>query len=249
MSEVSEIVAETLAVLEARDEEKRKRQEEMDAYADKKVEEAVKAAKAEFGEKAKAWEEAEGEVAVSNVKKVTKLGSGGTPEGGPVEAFTHWMVTGEEIVARKELTENPYGDAGEAGKGLDAEAAKVLSSASGAAGEYLVPDDFVSPIIAKRDDISFPRMMGVQIYKTDLKVVDLPAEDTSITKFTRTAESGAYSTNDPTFAQNQVTVNNMAVDKSLLITGTPEKETRGKQALAVQPQRLSAGSAQAQATV
>jgi HK97 family phage major capsid protein len=48
--------------------------------------------------------------------------------------------------------------------------------------------------------------MGVRVFQTNLKVVDLPAESTSLTKFTRVAESGSYSTNDPAFAQNQVTV-------------------------------------------
>lgn len=191
---VSQAVAEAVKAIRAEDEAKVK------AEADRKalVEEGYKAGLAEGEKKAKAWI---AEKAPATMK-VAKLGSGGVK--GDMDAFMHFIATGDEMAAKRGLEEAP--DAGEQGQGTDPESRKALSSGSGAAGEFLVPDDFVENIISKRDAISFPRLMGVSTYQTNLKVVDLPAENTSLTNFTRTAELASYSTNDPAFAQNQVTV-------------------------------------------
>lgn len=161
-------------------------------------EEAYKSGLAEGEKKAKTWAE---EKAAPVHMKTAKPGSGGKT--GDNEAFLYWMKTGDEVAAKASLEQVSDG---EKGQGVDEESRKALSSASGAAGEYLVPDDFSNQIIEKRDPISFPRRMGVRVFQTNLKVVDLPAEDTALTKFVRTAELGSYSTNDPAFAQNQVTV-------------------------------------------
>jgi HK97 family phage major capsid protein len=196
---VNEVVQQTLTALKEQEEAERLEKERFE----KEVNERVDAKKAEILEEAKkeakAWLESEGEVAVN---KKTKLGSGGAPEEGDMEAFRYWMRTGDEEVARKSFKKISDGQ----GQGVDEESRKALSQASGAAGEYLVPDGFVAGIIEKRDEISFPRKMGVNIYQTNRKVIDLPAEDTSLTKFVRTAELGLYDSNDPSFAQNQVTV-------------------------------------------
>jgi len=137
------------------------------------------------------------------VMQKAKPGSGGKPEEGDMDTFMYWLRTGDDVAARKSLTQVHDEDAGNP---VDEETRKALSGASGAAGEYLMPDGFVTKIIEKRDPVSFPRKMGVQVLRTDRKVLDIPAEATSLTKFVRTAELGSYSTNDPTFAQNQVTL-------------------------------------------
>jgi HK97 family phage major capsid protein len=198
-NEIDLAVAKALEAFEARQAAKAAREAELEAARKEAVDKVKAELKAEAEAKAKAWYE---EKAAPALMKVAKPGSGGKT--GPNEAFMHFLKTGDVIAASRELTESD--DAGEKGRGTDAESRKVLSSASGAAGEYLVPDDFVASIVAKRDPQSFVRKMGVQVLQTNLKVVDIPAESTSLTKFARTAESGAYSTNDPAFAQNQVTV-------------------------------------------
>jgi HK97 family phage major capsid protein len=48
--------------------------------------------------------------------------------------------------------------------------------------------------------------MGVRVINTNLPVIDIPAESTSVANATRVAEAGAYSTDLPAFAQNQITV-------------------------------------------
>lgn len=112
-------------------------------------------------------------------------------------AFIYWMRTGD-LGAAKSLIPALAIDAPDGSK-------KDMAEASGT-GAYLFPVDFTNRIIEKRDNASFVRAMGVNIRTTNLLVVDLPAEDTLLTKFTRVAEAGAYSTNDPTYAQNRVTV-------------------------------------------
>lgn len=193
-NELDIVVAKALEVFDARAAAKAARDAEI-----AKAREEAKAEGLKEGEaKAKAWYE---EKAAPVVMKVAKPGSGG--QKGDMEAFVHWMKTGDEVAAKASLEQVSDG---EKGIGVDAESKKALSSASGAAGEFLVPDDFSDTIIEKRDPISFPRRMGVRVFQTALKVVDLPAESTALAKFTRTAELGSYSTNDPAFAQNQVTV-------------------------------------------
>jgi len=113
--------------------------------------------------------------------KVAELGSGG--EKGDVKTFVHWMRTGDEVAA-----------------------SKALQVGTGSEGGYLVPDDFVNRITEKRDNASFVRAMGVQVIQTSRDAIDVPAESTSLTAFTRTAEEGTYTTNDPAFAQNNIVV-------------------------------------------
>jgi HK97 family phage major capsid protein len=81
----------------------------------------------------------------------------------------------------------------------------ALQEGDGGEGGYLVPNDYYNRMIELRDQASFPRRMGVQSITTERDVIDIPAEGTSFTKFSRTAEEGTYSTNDPAFVQNQVT--------------------------------------------
>jgi len=127
---------------------------------------------------AKTWAASKG----FNIKEVTELGD---DEAELNRAFLHYMKTGDETVARKALQED---DAGEGG--------------------YLVPDDFMSGIVEKRDAASWVRRSGVQVVQTNRDKIDIPAEGTSFAKFTRTAEEASYTTNDPAFIQNQVVVEN-----------------------------------------
>jgi HK97 family phage major capsid protein len=193
---VEAVVAKALESFEARQAAVAAKEAEKQALID----EGKKLGKAEAEEALKAWKEEKGEVAI---KQITKPGSGGTPEGGDMETFRYWMKTGDDVAARKSLTE--VNERGEARPAIGTDK-KTLSGLSGAAGEYLIPDDFVAGIIAKRDPLSFPRRMGVTVRQTNLHVLNLPAEDTSLTKFTRQAELGTFTTNDPTFKQNLVTV-------------------------------------------
>ena len=167
-----------LDLMEERQTAKAKREAELVA----RYEEGFELGKEE-GLKAKAdelktWAEEKGAPLVMDV---AKPGSGG--EMGDNDTFMYWMRTGDEVAARKALQE---GDAAEGG--------------------YLVPDDFVARITEKRDNASFVRAMGVQVVQTSRDAIEFPTESTSLTKFSRTAEEGAYSTNDPSFAQNLVTV-------------------------------------------
>jgi HK97 family phage major capsid protein len=127
-------------------------------------------------EELKTWAEEKGSPLVMEESK-----PGGDHDG--MDTFRYWMKTGDEVAARKALQE---GD--------------------GAEGGYLVPDDFVAKITEKRDSASFVRAMGVQVIQTSRDAIDIPAESTSLTKFARTAEEVAYSTNDPSFAQNNVII-------------------------------------------
>jgi HK97 family phage major capsid protein len=134
-------------------------------------------------------------------------GSGGTPEGGPVDAFRYWCRTGDPYAAKALTSAGPnqkhYGDSWL--NSLSEEERKTVTGQSGT-GTYLVPDDFVNSITEKRDAISFVRDMGPRIFNTSLPVIDIPAENSSNILFVRAAEAGAYTTDKVEFAQNQVTV-------------------------------------------
>ena len=79
-------------------------------------------------------------------------GSGGTPEGGPVDAFKYWCRTGDPYAAKALTGAGPnsehFNDAWL--KSLPKDERKTVAGQSGT-GTYLVPDDFVNQIIEKRD--------------------------------------------------------------------------------------------------
>lgn len=125
----------------------------------------------------KTWKEEKGNF---NIKTETELGES---EAEQSRAFANYLKTGDDVVARK-----------------------ALSEGTGSAGGYLVPDDFYGNVVEKRDAASWVRKAGVQVVQTSRDKIDLPAEATSFTNFVRAAEAGSYDTNDPTFNQNQVTV-------------------------------------------
>jgi HK97 family phage major capsid protein len=120
------------------------------------------------------------------------------------KAYLRWMATGEVMPELEALRPDSSWDTHKsAGGDL---AGKALQEGTGSEGGFLVPDDFLADIIEKRDEQSWPRAAGVMTIQTQRDVINLPAEDTSFSAFSITAEEGSYSTNDPSFAQNQTTV-------------------------------------------
>jgi HK97 family phage major capsid protein len=174
----AKVAEETARVMEERAEAKAKAEADLLSLIAKERAEAEADAEAKAEAKYKAWAEEKG---VPLVMESAELGSGG--EKGDVKTFMHWMRTGDEVAARKALQEG-----------------------TGSEGGFLVPDDFVNRITEKRDNASFPRAMGVNIIQTSRDAIDIPAESTSLSNFSRTAEEAAYTTNDPSFAQNNIIV-------------------------------------------
>lgn len=179
INETVDVMLERFESRQAEKEAKTKADEATLAEIKVSVETELKAGlEKEYEEKLETWKKAKGSVGFN---EVAPLGSGG--ETGDMDAFKHYIATGDDVVARKALQEDDGGEGG-----------------------YLVPDDFNATIISKRDPLSWPRMAGVQTLFTNRDKIDIPAESTSFAKFTRTAEEAGYTTNDPAFAQNQVTV-------------------------------------------
>jgi HK97 family phage major capsid protein len=119
-------------------------------------------------------------------KRVTEMGFSDEPKA----AFTHWVKTG---------------DSG----GVKALVKGALQEATNE-GLELTPDAFFPGIVEKRDEASIIRQpaLGVQRYTTNARVFDIPAEGTSMTKFSQVAEEGAISAaeNEPTFSTIAVTL-------------------------------------------
>jgi len=116
------------------------------------------------------------------IKKVTDLGS----KNDSGKELMHFLKTGQMPFERN--------------------ASKAaLEGGSATEGGYLVPDDFLAEIIAKRDESSIPRMAGARVIQTSLDVVNIPNENAAA-DFAVTAEEGAYNEDEPTFGQVAVTV-------------------------------------------
>ena len=75
----------------------------------------------------------------------------------------------------------------------------ALQEGTATEGGYIVPDDFLPEIIAKRDELSIARQAGARIIQTSRDVINIPFEDTSQTAFAITSEEGAVSEAEPTF--------------------------------------------------
>jgi HK97 family phage major capsid protein len=123
-----------------------------------------------------------GAVSAPAVKKVTDRGF----KDDEVKSFLHWIRTGDEVAYKA-----------------------AMQGQTDSEGGYAVPDDFYNQIVAKRDQVSILRQMGVVSYPTTLDRVLVPTEGTAATKFVVTAEEGTYDENEPTLGQVVVTVHKM----------------------------------------
>jgi HK97 family phage major capsid protein len=119
-----------------------------------------------------------GIMAAPALKRVTDLGFAHDDK----KSFLHWIKTGDKGAVKAALQEDTTTEGG-----------------------YLVPEDLLKEIIAKRGEISIARACGARVIQTGLKVVDIPAENTKLTNFVLTAEEGAVDEAEPVFAQVQVT--------------------------------------------
>lgn len=104
------------------------------------------------------------------------------------KAFWRYIVTGETADIRK--------------------AKAALQEGTTTEGGFLVPDDELGSIIAKRDEESIISRLGLMRYTTDRDVFNIPYEDTSMTKFTIVSEEGAISAaeEEPTFGQKTIDI-------------------------------------------
>lgn len=114
--------------------------------------------------------------------KVAPLGSEGDPEEGPVKAFWYYVQTG------------------------DIGPTKALQEGSDCEGGYLVPQGFNADIIAKLAELSWPRLAGVTMFRTNRDVFRIPIEGTEPALPTVTAEEGSYTTDSPTFEVLDATI-------------------------------------------
>ena len=196
---IEQVVAKTIEVLEAR-EAARKAE---DAKVEAAVEARMKAERAEWEKDRAALEEAKEAKGPVYMKEAVP----GFGEKEQKHAFLTWMRTGDGGAAKSLVS------AGSLKAELSPAILEALNATEegrkavslGGTAAYLVPDEFVNTITEKRDKLSFVRQAGFRILQTSRDAIDVPAEGTSLTKFTRTAEAAAYSTNDPTFNQNKVT--------------------------------------------
>lgn len=111
------------------------------------------------------------------VKRVTDLGLAKDQ----VKAFTHWVRTGDEGAVK--------------GAGLAVKLGAnelVETDADASHGEYLVPEDWRTQIIEKRDEKSIARAMGAMVITTSSDVVKFPTESTGQTEFGIVAEEGSH---------------------------------------------------------
>jgi len=181
----------------AKREAKREAEAKAKAEAEAKEIETRKTLEAEVrkDERAKAEAELKAEGIVwkegkINVVKAENLGDG---EASYEQAFLHFCQTGDKTYVEPDGTLSQ----GQIKKNL------VESTGDGA---FIVPEQWQNKIILMRDKSSWPRLAGVTIFPATTDTINLPAEDTAPPKFTRTAEAGGLATDDPSFAQNQLTV-------------------------------------------
>lgn len=127
-----------------------------------------------------------GGVAVPNVKKASDRGD----DNSGMKGMLRYLRTGDKGAVDPSLKAN----------------VGPLEEGNNAEGAYLMPPDFLPEIIAKRDELSIARMAGARVLQTDLKVLDIPVEDTKQSNFVITAEENAADEDEPGFNQVAVTV-------------------------------------------
>lgn len=129
-----------------------------------------------------------------------KVATKGDGDESQVGAFKHWIRTGDEVAARRELEED---------NGLDAEGKPykaALAEGAGATGGYTVPTPYYNQIIAKRDERAIPMAMGVKPLQTALSSLAVPVENAKQSNFAIVSEAGAVNESEPTLDQVTITV-------------------------------------------
>jgi HK97 family phage major capsid protein len=141
------------------------------------IKDAVKAAITEL-----AGEPVEGGViAAPATKTVTTKGFSNEP----VEAFKHWVRTGDDVAAKATLVEGTNDNGG-----------------------YLVPKDLYDMIVGRRDELSLLSQARFMRLTTSRRQIDVPAQDAK-SDFSLVAESGSANFDEPTFANTKtITVYN-----------------------------------------
>jgi HK97 family phage major capsid protein len=153
------------------------------------IKDAVKAAIAELaGEPVQG-----GVIAAPAAKTVTTRGFSNEP----MEAFKHWMRTGDEIAAKATLVEGTNDNGG-----------------------YLVPKDLYDRIVGRRDELSLLSQARFMRLTTSRRQIDVPAQDAK-SDFAVVAEAGSANIDEPTFANTKtITIYNhslaMKVSNELL---------------------------------
>ena len=135
------------------------------------IKDAVKAAITEL-----AGEPVEGGViAAPATKTVTSKGFSNEP----VEAFKHWIRTGDNVAAKATLVEGTNDNGG-----------------------YLVPKDLYDMIVGRRDELSLLSQARFMRLTTSRRQIDVPAQDAK-SDFALVAESGSANFDEPTFANTK----------------------------------------------
>jgi HK97 family phage major capsid protein len=128
-------------------------------------------------------------------KKVTKLGFADDATKG----FLHWARTGR--INSTLIPDNSFYD------DLDKDELKVaMSEGVDTAGGFYVPDDFYGRIVAKRNEVSIVRRLGIVPIPTQSDRVLVPVEGTAATRFVATNEAAAYDEEEPTAGQVPITI-------------------------------------------
>ena len=102
------------------------------------------------------------------------------------EAFARYILKGDEVAYKAAMQGQTDGEGG-----------------------YAVPDDFYNQVIAKRNELSVARRMGVIVMPTSLDRILVPAEGTAATKFVVEAEEANYDENEPTLGQVIIAVHKL----------------------------------------
>jgi HK97 family phage major capsid protein len=119
-----------------------------------------------------------------------------------VQAFKHWMGTGQVNSDLIRPTAEFMKAHGSYFVGTEGKAAWNVND--GATGGYLVPDPLYNQIIAKRNIGSWVRQVPCQYFETPADHILVPRENTSLTDFVLTAEAGSYDENEGTVSQKDL---------------------------------------------
>ena len=184
--------------------------------AEKQAEEDETRLKAEQVEARKKRDEEIAEVSVGVLRNLFPDGNipvmngmkslGYTTDDGPMDAFNHWMKTGQES---DDLVEYRAGGTKAAWK-----------SGDDTLGGHTVPTGLLNRIVEKRDEVSIARIMGAETIPVTTDNLTIPVEDTKLTDFVITAEEVAWDEDEGNLSALAMTIYNYTklqkVSKQLL---------------------------------
>lgn len=119
-----------------------------------------------------------------------------------MDAFAHWVKTGDKGAVAGLLT---YNDRGQEVVEIKASNATDMNTTTAADGGNTVTDDMANEIVRRADEMSLATRAGVRRFRSSANVLDIPLDGEADSEFVATTEANDFDQDAPAIGQKVLT--------------------------------------------